>query len=119
MFDNTVQRIGFCCKYMHPDQTQPKRVLEELQRPFNTRGTTVQWLSRQDRATAEQRLWEILDHNIHSAMRLVLYVSTLLQGQRMVRLGSDILPQFDIQCEAKGKNLASSQLYAQAQNVCP
>ena len=94
MFNNTVQRIGFCCKYMHPDQNQPKRVLEELQRPFNTRGTTVQWLNRQSRSDAEQRLWEILQHNIQSARQLVQYVSTLPQGQRMVRLGSDLLPMY-------------------------
>ena len=27
----TIQRIGFACKYMHPDQTQKKKVLEEIQ----------------------------------------------------------------------------------------
>ena len=35
-----VKRIGFACKYMHPDQTQKKKLLEEIQRP-NTRSTTV------------------------------------------------------------------------------
>ena len=43
----TIQRIGFACKYMHPDQTQKKKILEEIQRPLNTRSTTVQWLNRQ------------------------------------------------------------------------
>jgi len=28
------QRIGFACKYMHPDQTQKKKLLEEIQRPL-------------------------------------------------------------------------------------
>ena len=37
------KRIGFACKYMHPDQTQKKKLLEEIQRPLNTRSTTVQW----------------------------------------------------------------------------
>ena len=51
----TIQRIGFACKYMHPDQTQKKKILEEIQRPLNTRSTTVQWLNRQ---TTEVSAWE-------------------------------------------------------------
>jgi len=34
-------RIGFACKYMHPDQSQPKKVLEEIQRPLNEKATTI------------------------------------------------------------------------------
>lgn len=34
MFNQDVQRIGFACKYLHPDQTQKKKILEELQRPL-------------------------------------------------------------------------------------
>jgi len=79
---------------MHPDQTQPKRILEELQRPLNTKATTVAWLNRQTREVAEERLWEIMLHNTESARRLVEYVSTLPEDLRMVRLGSDILPVY-------------------------
>ena len=89
-----IKRIGFACKYMHPDQTQPKRILEELQRPLNTKATTVAWLNRQTREVAEERLWEIMLHNTESARRLVEYVSTLPEDLRMVRLGSDILPVY-------------------------
>ena len=56
------QRIGFACKYMHPDQTQKKKLLEEIQRPLNTRSTTVQWLNRQTVDVAEERLWLSLIH---------------------------------------------------------
>ena len=49
------KRIGFACKYMHPDQTQKKKVLEELQRPLTEKCTTVQWLNRQTRDVAEER----------------------------------------------------------------
>ena len=49
-----IKRIGFACKYMHPDQTQKKKLLEEIQRPLNTRSTTVQWLNRQTREVAEK-----------------------------------------------------------------
>ena len=88
------QRIGFACKYMHPDQTQKKKLLEEIQRPLNTRSTTVQWLNRQTREVAEQRLWDIMVHNIQSYMNLISYVGGLPNELRMVRLGSDVLPVY-------------------------
>ena len=88
------QRIGFACKYMHPDQTQKKKLLEEIQRPLNTRSTTVQWLNRQTRDVAEERLWDIMVHNIASYGRLIEYVGSLPSQLRMVRLGSDVLPVY-------------------------
>ena len=88
------QRIGFACKYMHPDQTQKKKLLEEIQRPLNTRSTTVQWLNRQTRDVAEERLWDIMVHNIQSYYNLIEYVGGLPDVLRMVRLGSDVLPVF-------------------------
>ena len=89
-----IQRIGFACKYMHPDQTQKKKVLEEIQRPLNTRSTTVQWLNRQTTEVAEQRLWDIMEHNIQSYYNLIEYVGGLPNELRMVRLGSDVLPVY-------------------------
>ena len=88
------KRIGFACKYMHPDQTQKKKLLEEIQRPLNTRSTTVQWLNRQTRDVAEERLWDIMVHNIQSYYNLIEYVGGLPNGLRMVRLGSDVLPVY-------------------------
>jgi len=89
-----IKRIGFACKYMHPDQTQKKKLLEEIQRPLNTRSTTVQWLNRQTRDVAEQRLWDIMVHNIQSYYNLIEYVGSLPNELRMVRLGSDCLPVY-------------------------
>ena len=83
------KRIGFACKYMHEDQTQKKKLLEEIQRPLNTRSTTVAWLNRQTREVAEQRLWDIMVHNIQSYYNLIEYVGSLPNELRMVRLGSD------------------------------
>jgi UV DNA damage endonuclease len=88
------KRIGFACKYMHPDQTQKKKLLEEVQRPLNTRSTTVQWLNRQTVDVAEERLWDIMVHNIASYKRLIEYVGSLPPELRMVRLGSDVLPVY-------------------------
>ena len=88
------QRIGFACKYMHSDQTQKKKILEEIQRPLNTKCTTVQWLNRQTKEVAEERLWDIMVHNIQSYYNLIEYVGGLPNELRMVRLGSDILPVY-------------------------
>src|SRR5210317_984238 len=89
-----IKRIGFACKYMHPDQTQKKKLLEEIQRPLNTRSTTVAWLNRQTKEVAEQRLWDIMVHNIQSYYNLIRYVGSLPLELRMVRLGSDVLPVY-------------------------
>ena len=89
-----MKRIGFACKYMHPDQTQKKKLLEEIQRPLNTRSTTVAWLNRQTKEIAEERLWDIMVHNIKSYYNLIEYVGGLDNELRMVRLGSDVLPVY-------------------------
>ena len=85
-------RVGFACKYLHHDQTQKKKLLEEIQRPLTERSTTVRWLNEQKRDVAEQRLWDIMAHNAAAAKRLVEYVGSLPEHQRMVRLGSNQLP---------------------------
>ena len=91
-FNSDIQRLGFCCKYLHQDQTLPKRVLTEHQQPLNTRGTTVAWCNRQQRDVAERRLLEVAEHNAQSVRRLVAYVGSLPANRRMVRLGSDLIP---------------------------
>ena len=86
------KRIGFACKYLHEDQTLKPKLLEELQRPLTEKCTTVAWLNRQTRDVAEQRLWDIMEHNADAAKRLVEYVGSLAPELRMVRLGSNQLP---------------------------
>ena len=94
MFTQSTQRIGFACKYLDPDQTQKKKVLEEIQRTRTEKCTTVAWLNRQTRDEAEQRLWDIMVHNTQSAYNLVEYVGGLPDGRKMVRLGSNQLPMY-------------------------
>jgi len=79
---------------MHPNQTMKKRLLEETQRPFNTSSTTVAWLNRQTVEVAEQRLWDIMVHNIQSYYNLISYVGKLPKELQMLRLGSDVLPVY-------------------------
>lgn len=88
------KRIGFACKYMHHDQSLPAKLLEEKQRHLSERSTTITWLNNQKRDVAEQRLWEIMEHNYQAAYNLVKYVGGLPDGLRMVRLGSNQLPAY-------------------------
>jgi len=94
MFNQNIQRIGFACKYMHPDQTQPKKLLEDIQRKYSERSTTITWLNRQTRDVAEQRLYEIAFDNVDNLERLVRYVGSLPHALRMVRVGSNLLPAY-------------------------
>src|SRR6056300_653483 len=94
MFSNDVKRIGFACKYFHPDRSLKKKLLEEIERPLNERSTTITWLNRQTREVAEQRLWDIMEHNISSLTKLIEFVGGLPDELRMVRLGSGLLPAF-------------------------
>ena len=87
-------RVGFCCKYLHPDQTMKPKLLEDIQRPLTEKCTTVAWLNRQTVNEAEQRLYDIMQHNMQSAYNLVEYVGNLKPGLRMCRLGSNQLPMY-------------------------
>mgnify|MGYP003634375375 CR=1 FL=1 len=87
-----VGKVGFACKYLHPDQTQKKKLLEEIQRPLTEKSTTITWLNNQTRDVATQRLWDIMVHNTQAVYNLVEYVGSLPEEQRMVRLGSNQLP---------------------------
>jgi UV DNA damage repair endonuclease len=87
----TQKRIGFACKFLHPDQTLSTKLLEEIQRPLTEKCTTVAWLNRQTRDVAEQRLWDIMEHNAQAAYNLVEYVGGLPDELHMVRLGSNQL----------------------------
>ena len=91
-FDDSLQRIGFCCKYLDPDQTQKPKVLKEIQQNFTEKGTTVAWCNRQEKAVAEQKLLDVVTWNMESAYNLVKYAGSLPAGRRMVRLGSNQVP---------------------------
>ena len=89
-----IKRVGFACKFMHSDQTLKKKLLEEIERPLLSRCTTVAWLNRQTKEDAEQRLWDLMVHNIKAFENLIQYVGGLPNKFHMVRLGSDVLPVY-------------------------
>lgn len=86
-----VKRIGFCCQWFHSDQTLKKKQLEELERPYNTRATTVRWLN-EHKDQAEEKLAMVFKHNIESIKNLITLVSKLPPERRMCRISSPILP---------------------------
>jgi UV DNA damage repair endonuclease len=83
-------KIGFCCKWLdHPDETAGRKPTVES-RELNGRSTTMRWL-REHKSEAEQRQWDIMNHNARAALLLVERVGTLPEHRRMVRLGSEML----------------------------
>ena len=85
-----VKRIGFACKWSEYDSKNRIVSVEDL----NFKTTTIAWLNRQTRDVAEQRLYNIMVHNIAALEKLVNYVGNLPQSLRMVRIGSDVLPAY-------------------------
>lgn len=82
-----MKKIGFCCKWLDERGTTDDKTR-------NTRSTTVAWLNRQPPIVAEQRLWDIMSHNLEATHKLVETVGAMDEHLRMVRLGSDILPVY-------------------------
>ena len=83
-------KIGFCCKWIdHPEECAGRKPTSES-RNLNGRSTTMRWL-REHKTEAEQRQWDIMNHNTAAALRMVERVGSLPEHLRMVRLGSEML----------------------------
>lgn len=86
-------KIGFACKYVH-DQPLKKKDLEAVLIKYNTKATTHTWLKKQSSKVAENKLLEVLEHNLASLDRIVDYVGRLEPTLRMYRISSDICPLY-------------------------
>jgi UV DNA damage endonuclease len=84
------KRIGFCCKWLNDTSEFGGMKVNAKDRDLNGRSTTMRWL-REHRDEAEQRQWDIMNHNAAAAVRMIERVGTLPPGRRMVRLGSEQL----------------------------
>lgn len=84
-------RIGFACKYFHPDRSLPNSKIKEIEQQFNFKSTTAKWLS-DNRKQAQQRIDEIIVWNANCVLALVKFVASYPNPLRMLRLGSDIFP---------------------------
>lgn len=87
-------RIGFACKWINDASEVNGLHPKSPTRDLNTRATTVAWLNRQTTDVAEQRLWDIMVHNIQATKYLIERVGQLEPHLRMVRLSSDLLPVY-------------------------
>jgi UV DNA damage endonuclease len=83
-------RIGFCCKWLSDPEECGGMKVNASNRELNGRSTTMRWL-REHRDEAEQRQWDIMNHNAAAALRMVETVGALDPARRMVRLGSEML----------------------------
>ena len=83
-------RIGFCCKWINDVSEIGGMKPSSVDRDLNGRSTTMRWL-REHATEAEQRQWDIMNHNAAAALKLVQRVGALPPGRRMVRLGSEML----------------------------
>jgi UV DNA damage repair endonuclease len=86
----TTPRFGFCCKWLNdPSETGGMKV-NAKDRDINGRSTTMRWL-REHKDEAEQRQWDIMNHNARAALLMVERVGAMAPERRMVRLGSEML----------------------------
>ena len=86
----THSRFGFCCKWLNdPEETGGMKV-NAVDRDINGRSTTMRWL-REHAAEADQRQWDIMNHNAAAALKMVERVGAMEPERRMVRLGSEML----------------------------
>jgi UV DNA damage repair endonuclease len=84
-----IKHIGFCCKFVELKNNKIISIPE-----LNTSSTTVAWMKRQATSVAEQKLWDLMVHNLKTTENIVDYVSKLEPNLRMLRLSSDILPLY-------------------------
>jgi len=86
----TTPRLGFACKWLDDPSEVKGMKVNALNRELNGRSTTMRWL-REHPAEAEQRQWDIMNHNTTAAVKMIERVATLPAERRMVRLGSEML----------------------------
>lgn len=86
----TTPRIGFCCKWLNDPSECGGMKVNAVDRELNGRSTTMRWL-REHKDEAEQRQWDIMNHNARAAVLMIERVAELPPERRMVRLGSEML----------------------------
>ena len=85
-----MKRIGYACKWLDHASEVAGIKANSTSRDLNGRSTTMRWL-REHPLEAEQRQWDIMNHNTLAAVRMIECVATLPPERRMVRLGSEML----------------------------
>jgi UV DNA damage endonuclease len=81
-------KIGFCCKWMSPTGDKEAETL------MNHKSTTIACLSRLNDTKLIAKLLDLVQHNMSVTKNLVDWVAQLPNHQRMLRLGSELLPGY-------------------------
>ena len=85
-----MKRIGYACKWLDHASEVAGIKANSTSRDLNGRSTTMRWL-RDHPLEAEQRQWDIMNHNTAAAVRMIERVATLPPERRMMRMGSEML----------------------------
>lgn len=85
-----LNKIGFACKISTINNKNEIISIPE----YNTKTTTVSWLSKQNNQIVKTRLTELIRHNLVATHNAINYVSELNPTLRLFRLSSDILPVY-------------------------
>lgn len=83
-------RLGFACKFSEVDKSGDVVSVPAL----NFKTTTLAWLNRQSGTVAEERLFDIVRHNLCAMRELIRKVGSNPSHLKMVRIGSDVLPAY-------------------------
>lgn len=87
MFNNSVKRIGFACKFVEYNKKQEMVSVDG----YNTGGTTLAWAKRNKRSVVEEKIIDVAKTNIVNTHNLVKKVATFPKELRMLRITSDML----------------------------
>jgi UV damage endonuclease UvdE len=87
-------KIGFACQWLTSERSgKTDKEIKELEAPFRCTTTTVKFCDQNK--DYEDKLWQIVKHNLLAIHKLVLKVATDKEPiKRMVRLSSDFLPMY-------------------------
>jgi len=85
-----IKRIGYACKWLDDASEVKGMKVNAANRELNGRSTTMRWL-REHPLEAEQRQYDLMNHNTSAAIKQIERVATLPPERRMVRLGSEML----------------------------
>jgi len=85
-----IKRIGYACKWLDDASEVKGMKVNAANRELNGRSTTMRWL-REHPLEAEQRQWDIMNHNTTAAVNMIERVAQLPPERRMVRIGSEML----------------------------
>lgn len=89
-----MKRIGFACHYCVLNSGDDWTGFESFNKPFVMRATTRQYIRSLTPVDALYYLHGCVMHNLNAVKYLVTKVGSMPDGQKMLRLSSDILPLF-------------------------